>query len=95
MPGPNTTTCAHSQKDPCVEYYVGSLRVNPDAGRLTGTYYDQYLKSHQLASGLTVETGRWSKVDIIHDLSSIRLVADGRTGPGVPILRTLFVLIRG
>lgn len=68
----------------CHGYYVGSLRINLAAGKLSGVYYDQHLKSHRLDPGLSLEIGKWSTVDVIHDLSSIRFSVNGLPSPPIP-----------
>jgi hypothetical protein len=81
----------------CQSYYIGSLVVKLDSGKLGGVYYDQYLQSHRLSSNLAVETGKWSKVEVIYDLESLRFRVDGKAsapaacpGPGMYLGMSVF-----
>ena len=63
-------------------HYPGSLTLALDEGRLSGGFTTDQLRTYTFKTDLAVPTGRWSRVEAIYDLQSMRLRVDGHeAGP--------------
>jgi len=78
-------------------YYIGSLVVNLNDGKLSARFVDQYCKSWNLESGLVLKIGEWNKVEVIYDLEHMVFAVNGVRsapmpcpGPGLYITPAIF-----
>lgn len=78
-------------------YYIGSLVIKLKNGMLKGSYCDQYCKGRQLDPKLSLEIGKWSKVEVVYDQEQIAFKVNDQAaapipcpGPGLYINQSVF-----
>ena len=58
-------------------HYIGSLTLGLDRGKLRGSFVTDPLRKHIFKTDLAVPAGKWSTVEAIYDLASMRLRVNG------------------
>ncbi|MBC8872396.1 MAG: hypothetical protein H8E44_23435 [Planctomycetes bacterium] len=63
-------------------HYPGSLTLGLDRGKLRGSFTTDQLRTYTFETDLTVPTGKWSTVEVIYNLTDMRLRVNGKeAGP--------------